>query len=291
MGSKQHSPSHGHHDYQNRTPLGVRIIGAVLVVGCLLGFAMLRPSCAGLNDPATKTPQTTASYKSPYAWSNLDRSDGRYAYFENGAIASKLGIDVSEHQGAIDWGDVATDGVEFAMLRIGSRGTTEGGLYEDARFEENYAGAKAADIEVGVYFFSQAVSVEEAQQEADYVISLLAGRYLELPIAFDHETTASYGRANDIDASVISACAKAFCERVEAAGYSTMIYGNASDLSRYSAADIGSRPIWLAEYDVPAPTAQFDFSIWQYTNGGSVAGISTAVDMNILFLTAPQRVE
>lgn len=290
MGFKQDPPVRRRTADRHPIPLALRIGSAVIIVALLLGFAMLRPACAGLTEQRPAGGEA-APYTSPYTWSNLDRADGRYAYYENGVLASQIGIDVSEHQGAIDWTAVADDGIDFAIVRIGGRGTTEGGLYEDARFEANYEGARSSGIAVGAYFFSQAASVEEAEQEADFVISLIAGRRLELPIVFDHETVAGSGRANDVDDSVISACAKAFCTRIEAAGYSTMIYGNASDLSRYRPSDIGSRPVWLAQYDVAAPTAQFDFSVWQYSNGGSVAGVSTAVDMNILFLTAPQRVE
>ena len=79
-----------------------------------------------------------------------------------------------------------------------------------------------------------------------------------------------------------TACARAFCERLEQGGYGTMIYGNSGDMARYDRADLGGRPVWFAEYDAAQPHAQFDFAIWQYTNGGSVAGIDTAVDLNLL---------
>ncbi len=136
---------------------------------------------------------------------------------------------------------------------------------------------------MGAYFFSQAVTVEEAREEAEFVLRLLAGRYLALPVAYDHEPVADgAGRANNMDRETLTACARAFCERLEQGGYGTMIYGNSGDMARYDRADLGGRPVWFAEYDAAQPHAQFDFAIWQYTNGGSVAGIDTAVDLNLL---------
>ncbi len=234
-----------------------------------------------------------AAYVSPYSWDGLARDEsGRLTYSEDGQVVSRVGIDVSDHQGEIDWTAVAADGIEFAFVRIGYRGYTEGGLTADERYAENLDGAAAAGLDVGAYFFSQAVTVEEAQEEADFVLSLVAGRYLAYPIAFDHEPVDEEGgRANDLDDATVSACAQAFCERIEAGGYSTMIYGNASDIARYDAAVTDGRAVWFAEYDVAVPTAQFDFSIWQYDNGGAVAGIATAVDLNLLFETAPVTVK
>ena len=257
---------------------------AVLVVAFIaLGVARAGSSAVDDDNPA---------YVSPYSWENLSRDEnGRLSYSEDGQVVSRVGIDVSENQGDIDWNAVASDGIEFAFVRIGYRGYTEGGLWADARYADNLDGAEAAGLDVGVYFFSQATTVEEAQEEAEYVLSLLAGRYLAYPVVFDHEPVAAEnGRANDLDDETVSACALAFCERVEEGGYSTMIYGNAADMARYSSDVTDGRAVWFAEYDVDAPTAQFDFSVWQYDNGGTVAGISTSVDLNILFETAPVTV-
>ena len=168
-------------------------------------------------------------------------------------------------------------------MRVGNRGYTEGALYADTRYAENIDNATSAGLDVGAYFFSQAVSVEEAREEAEFVLRLLAGRYLALPVAYDHEPVADgAGRANNVDRETLTACARAFCERLEQGGYETMIYGNSGDMARYDRADLGGRPVWFAEYDAAEPHAQFDFAIWQYTNGGSVAGIDTAVDLNLL---------
>ena len=264
-------------------PTAVRRTARVLAALCLTAAL----ACVGGCTDGSDGPQR---YVSPYTWENLDRTDGRYTYYEDGAPASMLGVDVSDHQGFIDWSAVAADGIEFAIVRIGYRGTTEGGLYADGYADANMDGAAASGLAVGVYFFSQAVTPDEAVEEAEFALSLLAGRELALPVVYDHEPVAGSGRANDIDDETASACARAFCERIEEAGYATMIYGNSADMSRYDESVTDARPVWFAEYNTPTPTAQFDLSIWQYSNAGTVDGIATNVDMNILFLTAPDPV-
>lgn len=240
----------------------------------------------GCSSPATSV-NTDTPYVSPYDWAGLSREGDRLAYSEGGEVRSQVGVDVSDHQGAVDWQAVAADGIDFAFVRAGNRGYTEGALYADERFAENVDGATAAGLEVGAYFFSQAVTPDEAREEADLMLEVLAGRYLALPVAFDHEPVSDEaGRANDVDRETLTACALAFCERLEAAGYSTMIYGNRGDMARYDRAALGDRPVWFAEYDAAAPSAQFDFAVWQYTNAGSVAGISTPVDLNLRMLDA-----
>lgn len=259
---------------------GVVIVLIVMALGLFLVVLF-----SGLGQCSSKdTPSAAAPYVSPYDFSGLVAEGDRFTYTEGGQIKSQVGVDVSDHQGAIDWQAVATDGIDFAFVRAGSRGYTEGGMIPDERFVENIDGAQAAGLDTGAYFFSQAISTEEAIEEAEYVLSQLDGRTLDMPIAYDHESVSSTeGRANGIDTETITACAVAFCERIEAAGYSTIIYGNAGDLSRYDRSALGNRAVWFAEYDVTAPTAQFDFVIWQYTNAGQVAGISTSVDLNLRF--------
>ena len=244
-------------------------VAAALTAVALLGSLGFTAAC-GPEDAAEPAAQ---AYVSPYDWSGLERSGDRLAFRENGEVRSQLGVDVSDHQGAIDWSAVASEGVDFAFVRVGNRGYTEGALYADARYAENIDNATSAGLDVGAYFFSQAVTVEEAREEAEFVLRLLAGRYLALPVAYDHEPVADgAGRANNMDRETLTACARAFCERLEQGGYGTMIYGNSGDMARYDRADLGGRPVWFAEYDAAQPHAQFDFAIWQYTNGGSVAG-------------------
>lgn len=265
---------------ESRTPL--RIVVGLVALAIVAGiFGLLSARCSPSGDVAAPT-----GYVSPYDWSGLERSGDRLAYYEDGVLNSRFGIDVSDHQGSIDWNAVAADGVEFALVRVGNRGYTEGVLYADDRYAENIDGATSAGLDVGAYFFSQATSVQEAREEAEFVLNLLSGRYLALPVVYDHEpVNDTAGRANALDRETLTACARAFCERIEQGGYSTMIYGNSGDMARYDRAGLGGRPVWFAEYDAAQPHAQFDFVMWQYTNAGTVAGIGTNVDLNLLLDT------
>ena len=222
-------------------------------------------------------------YTTPYDWTKLDRSNGRYAYVVDGQVKSRLGIDVSESQESIDWQAVADDGIEFAMIRLGYRGATEGDLYLDDYFEENFAGAREAGLDCGVYFFSQAVNPDEAVEEAQFVLDQLGGAQLEYPIAFDSEVVSGVAgaRTQFLTREEMTAVADAFCTHLEMAGYRTLVYGNAGDLSRYSDEVVNDGGIWWAEYNAPQPAHYLDIVMWQYANEGSVAGIGTGVDMNI----------
>ena len=222
-------------------------------------------------------------YATPYDWTKLDRTNGRYAYIVDGQVKSRLGIDVSESQESIDWQAVADDGIEFAMIRLGYRGATEGDLYLDDYFEENFAGAREAGLDCGVYFFSQAVNPDEAVEEAQFVLDQLGGAQLEYPIAFDSEVVSGVAgaRTQFLTREEMTAVADAFCTHLEMAGYRTLVYGNAGDLSRYSDEVVNDGGIWWAEYNAPQPAHYLDIVMWQYANEGSVAGIGTGVDMNI----------
>jgi lysozyme len=261
------------------------IIIAVILLAAL-GIGACNAMSNWLNTPAKKNTRSATSevYESPYDFAGFTYdANGRLTYSENGIVMSKTGIDVSEYQGDIDWQAVAGDGISFAFVRVGSRGNTDGLLYVDSCFDQNIDGAAAARLQVGTYFYSQAVTIEEAQEEADLVLSELAGRRLDLPVVFDYELDlGSYTRAGSVDTETLTQIALAFCKRIEAAGYKTMIYGNSSDVSRFNLDELGNRAIWYAEYDDATPNAQFDFAIWQYTSSGVVEGIDAAVDMDML---------
>jgi len=204
---------------------------------------------------------------------------GRVSY--SGAEDAVMGIDVSEWQGDIDWAAAAADGVHFVMLRAGRRGYTEGGLFIDERFEEYYAGAKEAGLKVGVYFFSQAITADEAEEEALFLLDILGGRALDLPVAFDWEIPSRDGRTAGLDGGVLTECALRFCEIIESAGYIPMIYSSLTlAYLHYSPEGISQYPFWLAQY-AEAPSYRYKFSMWQYSDTGSVAGITGDVDLNL----------
>ena len=153
---------------------------------------------------------------------------------DNGLITyddpnASLGIDVSDYQGEIDWETVKESGIDFAMIRAGYRGATRGSLYEDESFERNYEGATNAGIQVGVYFFSQATSVAEAEEEASYVLGLLQGKDLAYPVVFDWEFTEVEGsRTTSATGEQITSYASAFCKKISKAGYTAGVYFNRS---------------------------------------------------------------
>lgn len=208
-----------------------------------------------------------------------------YSFYKDKDLSTSIdGIDVSEFQGYIDWQQVKDAGIEFAFIRIGCRTYDDGGIIFDTRFKENLYSADRAGIETGVYFFSQALTVEEALEEADAVIEAIRPFNITYPVVFDWEIIAEdYARTDAISIESLSDCCVAFCERIKEAGYTPMIYQNTStllynvDLPRIKEYDI-----WLAEYN-DEPTYYYDYKIWQYTNEGHVAGISTDVDLNVSF--------
>ncbi len=256
------------------------VVGVAAIT--ILMIAFLRMGAAPANSAVEAVEHPTS--ESPFDWTRLRHDAGRVEYVVDGQVKSRLGIDVSESQHSIDWPQVAADGIDFAMIRLGYRGATEGELYLDDHFDANFEGAQAAGIDCGVYFFSQACTVEEAVEEADFVLNKLNGAQLAYPIAFDSETITVNGvpsRTDKLSMSELTAIAEAFCERIEAAGYRTFVYGNMYDLARYDRELIDRYQLWWAEYGPLQPSAQIDIAMWQYSNGGSIAGIQTAVDMNI----------
>lgn len=197
----------------------------------------------------------------------------------------RFGIDVSEHQGVIDWAAVAADGVEFAMIRCGWRGYgSTAGLNEDKYFRANIEGALAAGLDVGVYFFSQALTEAEAREEAAYTLELIAGYELTFPVVFDWEQVAVRGsRTLSPDWAAVTDCTEVFCDAVAAAGYTPMTYFNMSmaylrlDLSR-----LQKYHGWLAWYH-EVPEYRYEYRMWQYGALTTVAGVKGLCDVNLLF--------
>lgn len=213
---------------------------------------------------------------------SVDEATGRVTCLSREALT---GIDVSSHQGDIDWAAVAGDGIRFAMLRIGNRGYSQGAVQADTSFETNLMGARENGLLVGCYFFSQAVSVEEAQEEADFVLSLLDGRELDLPVVFDweHIEGVEEARTNQVDTETITACAVAFCDRIAQAGYQTAFYCNGMlGYLHYDLTQLERYDAWYAEYS-GWPSFAYAFDLWQYSNTGTVAGIDGNVDLDLWF--------
>lgn len=206
-------------------------------------------------------------------------------YNENGKAASSEGIDVSSYSGNIDWKKVKESGIDFAMIRVGGRGYGEKGeMYTDERALEYINGAKAEGIKVGAYFFSQAVSTEEAIEEADYVKTVLGDIKLDYPVAYDWEIIKDDdARTDSVSASQATECARAFCDRVKELGYTPILYSPSRELYfKYDLSRLADIDIWYCEY-ANVPTFYYEFSMWQYSATGTIDGIEGSVDLNICF--------
>ena len=269
-------------EFISRNSVYIISVAAVVIVVVLMLF-FLR-TCAPQTQQAPDETESNQEPSTSLAWGNLSWNGERCSYIVDGKVKSKTGIDVSENQHEIDWESVAADGIDFVMIRLGYRGATEGDLYLDEYYTSYLEGAKAAGLDCGIYFFSQAKTVEEAQEEADFVLENLGHAPLEYPIAFDSEEAVlglDNPRTSDLDIETMTAIADAFCDRVEAAGYRSLIYGNYHDLSRFDFEKLEGRNLWWAEYDTPTPNVGVDIAMWQYSHAGQVAGIDTPTDMNI----------
>lgn len=211
--------------------------------------------------------------------------------YQNGYLACTkgqtiLGIDVSYYQGQIRWQEVADSGMAFAMIRLGYRTIRDGSIRTDVCWEENYQGATQAGMQVGVYFYSTAISVEEARQEAQYVLDELHGRNLDMPVVFDWENYGDGARNLNVDKQTLTDCVIAFCDTIAQAGYRPMVYFNDDyadrlmDMEQFQSRGYG---FWMAMYQRML-NWRGRVDMWQYTCTGIVPGIDVNVDINLLFV-------
>lgn len=224
--------------------------------------------------------------KRSYNSSLFQVNENGFLTYDSDEYSCKIGIDVSRYQGTIDWAAVKSAGVDFAMLRLGYRGYGTGAIVKDTYFDQNIRNALANGIEVGVYFFSQAINEAEAVEEAEYCMDVLRSYSITYPIVFDWEPYDSSlnPRTDGLSDAMLTKCAVAFCQAVEARGYESMVYSNLTyfylhfDLSK-----LVDFPLWLAQYN-KTPTFYYHFDMWQYSSTGTVPGIDGNVDLNIQFI-------
>lgn len=271
------------------------LLAAALVLSLLAGCGQKVPvrDTAAETEPAytepapTEPEQTKAPTLPPPEANPYSPEDFVYEgnFLTCTAAPTSVGIDVSIHQGIIDWQQVADAGVEFAMIRAGYRGYKYGQVKMDDNALINIDGAKSAGIRVGVYFFSQAVNAAEAREEAQFLLSVLEGIELDLPVVYDWEYISEEARTAEVDGQTLMECTVAFCQEIAAAGRQPMVYFNSNQAHNLLRLEmLTDYPFWLAQYDV---TAAFPYRVymWQYTNRGSVPGIAGNVDLNIGFFT------
>lgn len=210
--------------------------------------------------------------------------NGLVSYQIDGQTVTKKGIDVSKYQGEIDWEAVKNDGVDYAIIRVGIRGYSEGGIMEDEFFRRNIEGAIANEIPVGVYFFTQALNQEEALEEANFVIEMLQGYSLTYPVYLDIEDVKKADcRTNNLTVEERTNNAKVFLEAIAAAGYKPALYGNMKTyLLMLDLASLEQYDKWFAGYTLPI-YYPYEYKMLQYSEKGRVAGVPGQVDVNICF--------
>ena len=216
---------------------------------------------------------------------NEDGTPGQRVRYIGADYATRWGVDVSNYQGSIDWQALKAQGIEFAYLRLGMRGYgPEGTLYSDRSFARYYDGAKAAGIDVGVYFFSQAVTVREAAEEALHALTLLDGRALDLPVYYDWEPVAAEdSRTAAYDHLYLTAGAAAFCNVIERGGYTPGVYLNRQQgYYRYDLRSLSDRSLWVADY-ADYPDFYYAYDVWQYADHARLDGVSEIIDLNLEF--------
>lgn len=222
--------------------------------------------------------------KHDYVYDNfVTQEDGEIVYTDDiQAVQSLKGIDVSRHQGEINWKKVAGEDISYAFIRAGYRGTTEGKLVEDEYFQDNIEGALDNGIDVGIYFYTQATTEKEAEEEAEFVIKLIKNYDVTYPVVLDlEEVTGSSARTAQMTQEEYTKAAIAFCEKIKEAGYTPMIYGNLKTfMIMLDLEQIEDYEKWFAYYDTPV-YFPYAFSVWQYSAKGSVNGIEGDVDLNV----------
>ncbi len=253
-----------------------RAQGAAVIMNYAQMYYGLRP---GYQLPAP-SPVAANGYRGE-AYALDDRG-----YLSYSAGPFTRGVDVSAHQKEVDWRRVAATGMDFAMVRAGYRGYTSGGIVKDAWFDANMRGALANGLQVGVYFFSQALTPREAEEEARQLLEWIRDYPVTYPVVFDWEEQDKEGsRTQGTDGNTVTACALAFCKVIEDAGYLPMTYGSPRKV--YSGGIqleyLQDYPFWLAHYTKDtAPTSfRYNYQMWQYSSTGQVDGIEGNVDLNI----------
>ena len=232
-------------------------------------------------EPEETTEPTIPPEANPYG--RLDFQYNRNNYLLCQRQDSHPGIDVSAFQGEIDWQKVAASGIEFAIVRLGYRGYGKAGkMVEDEYAKKNLQGARDAGLAVGAYFFSQALSIEEVDEEIEFLLNILGDFELDMPLILDWEQVGvETARTNNMDARTLTNMQLHFCQTVTEMGYQPMVYFNWNQASRLLyLSELEEYPFWLALYQ-DRMTYPYRVEMWQYTDQGKVPGIQGNVDINV----------
>lgn len=263
------------------------------------------PQAPAEEDPSTDGKHTLVQYgdgseewvlispylpKHEYDFTKLVCQSNLMKYYENGKKTSYVGVDISKFQDYVDFVKLKKAGIEFVMLRAGARGYGTGQLILDEYFSDNLKRSTDAGLDVGVYFYSQAITEEEAREEAQMVIDNLGDYQITYPVAFDMELVENdTARTDTLTREQRTAITRAFLDTITAAGYKAMIYGNKEwlikeiDMSKLTDVDV-----WLSQ-KADIPDFPYKFSMWQYDFEGSVDGIAGYVNLNISFVNFAEK--
>ncbi len=225
--------------------------------------------------------EETQSYNG-YNMGNVYFENG-IAHYEDEQYTSRFGVDVSSHNSYVDWQSLKDAGVTFAMIRVGYRGYDLGGITEDAYFEQNINGALNAGIDVGVYFFSQAINEEEAAEEAKFVIEKIHPYSITMPVVYDLETYSpeTNARANNLSREQRTSDAVVFLENIKNAGYTPMMYASTNTYADLFVTEyLTEYPFWVAEYNSVC-NYPYTYRMWQYADYSTVYGLPSNIDLNI----------
>lgn len=228
--------------------------------------------------------------KNTYDFTKLSMKSDKMAYYQDGKKTSFLGADVSKYNGDIDFMSLKESGIDFVMIRLGARGYGSGQILLDEKFTDNISKASEAGLSVGIYFFSQAITADEAVEEANFVIQNLSNYKVTYPVAFDMEYVQNdTARIEVLSREQKTSVAKAFSDTVKNAGYKPMIYGTKEwlikqiDLTKLTGYDI-----WLSQQK-DVPDYPYQFQMWQYTLEGKAGGVTGDIDLNICFIDYSEK--
>ncbi|WMC92424.1 glycoside hydrolase family 25 protein [Kineothrix sp. MB12-C1] len=228
--------------------------------------------------------------KNTYDFTKLTMKSDKMAYYQDGKKNSYLGADISKYNGEVDFVSLKESGIDFVMLRLGARGYGSGQIMLDEKFADNITKATEAGLDIGIYFFSQAITTDEAVEEANFIMQNLSNYKITYPVAFDMEYVQNdTARIETLSREQKTSITKEFLDTVKNGGYKPMIYGTKEwlikqiDLTKLTGYDI-----WLSQQE-DVPDYPYQFQIWQYTLDGQVGGVNGEVDLNISFIDYSEK--
>ncbi len=230
--------------------------------------------------------------KNTYDFTKMEDKAGLKRYMENGRKTSYVGVDISKHTGNVSFSRIKAAGVDYVMIRLGSRGYSTGQITLDENFKENIEGAIEAQLDIGIYFYSQAITQEEAVQEANFVAQNLEPyrAHVKYPVAFNMGFVSNdKSRIEGLSREDKTTVTTSFLEGIRAVGYVPMIYGDKEWLIKeIDMTKLQDYDVWLSQEE-EIPDYPYRYAMWQYNTDGVVNGIDGGADLNICFVNYSER--